>query len=334
MRKSEKCLTLSIVRGYRLVIAVFFSALPFAAAESRSPSFTNISIDAGYASPPAIEKAASSSEAVVTTVSVPAPQPPPRRLRLLAGAGLLFGAAALMMRRRTRRQSNEVLAVAAHELKSPLAALESYLALMEQEGKSGAAADTRAWLEDVAHMRSTAAHLRRSISEILEMTSLDDGRIKLERRALDLADSARETTAAFQALASEAGIKLKLSAAPAPAWGDPTRVRQILDNLVANALRHSPDSGTVTVSTGSDDGGRAWCTVVDEGKGVPQAQRARLFTRFASLSVPLRGEPGSGLGLYIGRKLALAQRGELGYESGPSARGGRFRLTLPRAGRA
>jgi signal transduction histidine kinase len=245
-----------------------------------------------------------------------------------------LAAAALAMRRRTRRQANEVMAVAAHELKSPLAALESYLALMEQEGKSGSAADTRAWLEDVAHMRSTAAHLRRTIGDILEMTRLDDARVKIEPREMDLAESARETAAAYQALAAEAGVKMKLSAAPARAWGDPTRVRQILDNLVANALRHAPRGGTVAVATGRGADGRAWCAVADDGKGVPKAQRARLFARFARLSAPLRGEPGTGLGLYIGRTLARAQGGELDYEPGPGAHGARFRLTLPPSGRA
>ena len=261
--------------------------------------------------------------------SAPAPEPAPRWPRWLAGAALLLAAAAFALRRRARLQSNEVLAVAAHELKSPLAALESYLALMQQEGKAGGAADTRAWLEDVGHMRTTAAHLRRTIGDILEMTRLDDARIKLEPRPMDLAESARRSAEAFRALAAESRIELTLRAGPAPAWGDPTRARQILDNLVANALRHAPESGTVTVSTGSDGSGRAWCEVTDDGKGVPQAGRARLFTRFARLSPPLRGEPGTGLGLYIGRALARAQGGDLEYASGPAARGARFRLTLP-----
>jgi signal transduction histidine kinase len=245
----------------------------------------------------------------------------------------LLAAAALALRRRARRQANEAMAVAAHELKSPLAALESYLLLMEQEGKSGAAADKRAWLEDVAHMRSTTAHLRRTIGDILEMTRLDDARVKLALRSMDLAESARETAAAFRALAAEARIRLNVRAARAPAWGDPTRVRQILDNLVANALRHAPDGGTVEVSTGSDEDGRAWCAVADDGKGVPAAQRARLFERFARLSPPVRGKTGTGLGLYIGRMLARAQGGALDYEPLDGVRGGRFRLTLPRTGR-
>jgi signal transduction histidine kinase len=340
------------MRGCSLLLTILFAAIPAAANESHSANFRNLSLDIGPAAAPsapnimqatalskphprravviptAVVKSPPAAVAAPTLPAPPAPQPRPL-WPLFAGACVLMAAVTLATRQRARRQTNETLAIAAHELKSPLAALESYLALMEQEGKSAAAADTRAWLEDVAHMRSTAAHLRRTIGDILEITRLDDAGARLESGALDLADSARATTAAFQALAAEAGIKLTLAVESAPALGDPAQVRRILDNLVANALRHAPKGGEVTVSTGSDASGRPWCAVVDDGDGVPPSQRARLFSRFARLSPPLRGEPGTGLGLFIGRKLARAQGGSLDYEPEPDVRGARFRLTLP-----
>ena len=343
------------MRAYCVILTILFAAFPAAANESHSASFRNISLDAGPAasSSNVVRPAAASrphtrparatlpakTEAPPPEIIVPpvpaAPVPPRRPLwPYFAVACILIIAASLTTRRRARRQADEALAIAAHELKSPLTALESYLALMEQEGKSADAAGTRVWLEDVSRMRTTAAHLRHTIGDILEMTRLDDARAKLERRTMDLADSARETTAAFQALASEAGITLKLGAAAAPACGDPARVRRILDNLVANALRYTPNGGAVTVSTGIDVEGRAWCAVADDGDGVPPSQRARLFVRFARLSPPLRGEPGTGLGLYIGRTLARAQGGSLDYEPLPEGRGARFLLTLPKARRA
>jgi signal transduction histidine kinase len=337
-----------LVRGYWLVLPLLIGPVSAEAGESRSASYTNVTLEAGTSSPPVSSNLSLPAAAPVPAraaadalppappaavppqaAPVPAPAAPPPWLRLIAGASLGIGAAALVARRLSRKRSNEVLAAAAHELKSPLAALESYLALMEHEGKSGAAADTRAWLEDVARMRTTAAHLRRTIGSILEMTRLDDARIKLEPRGMDLADCARETAASFGALAAEAGIALETRAEPAPSWGDPARVRQILDNLVANALRHAPDGGRVEISTGRDAAGRPWCLIVDDGKGVPKARRSGLFTRFARLSPPLRGEPGTGLGLYIGRALARAQGGELSHETNARGRGAAFRLTLP-----
>ncbi|MDX6768720.1 MAG: HAMP domain-containing sensor histidine kinase, partial [Elusimicrobiota bacterium] len=241
-----------------------------------------------------------------------------------AGAAAAFAFAFALTRR--RRAGDEGLALAAHELKSPLAAIEAYLALMEEDGRSGAA-DTRAWLEDVANMRTTAAHLRRTIGDMLEMTRLEDGRLRLEARAFDLTALARDCARAYAALAARDALSVRVEGGPAPAWGDPDRVRQILDNLVGNALRHAPAGGTVTVRCSG--GARARAAVCDDGPGVPPERRERLFQRFARLSEPARGGPGTGLGLYIGRRLAEASGGTLEHAPGPGGRGAVFTLTLP-----
>lgn len=243
-----------------------------------------------------------------------------------AGASLAL-AGAFALARRPRR--DESLALAAHELKSPLSAIEAYLALMEQDGRSGAAPDARAWLEDVARMRTTAAHLRRTIGDMLEMTRLEDGRLRLEPRSFDLAALARECAQSYGALAEQHGLTLRVEGGPAPAWADPARARQVLDNLIGNALRHAAARGTVVVNC--EGGPRARVSVADDGAGVPAERRAKLFQRFSRLSAPARGETGTGLGLYIGRRLAEASGGRLEHAPAPGGRGAVFTFELPGA---
>lgn len=317
--------------------------LPLAAAahESRSASFRNLSAagDAIASAPPAslaprsLPAAPPSplvrpAEPLTPAPSKPAPKPAGSAGRLwaltAAAAALTFGAAFLAARRKGAR--DESLAMAAHELKSPLSAIEAYLALMEQDGRSGAAG-ARAWLEDIGRMRTTAAHLRRTIGDILEMTRLEDGRLRLEPRDFDLTGLADECVRSYAALASSEGISVELVGEEARAHGDPARVRQVLDNLLGNALRHA--AGRVQVSVRG--GPRARVTVMDDGAGVPPAARKRLFRRFERLSSPARGDAGTGLGLYIGRSLAEASQGSLEHAPGPGDRGAAFTLTLPGA---
>lgn len=306
-----------------------------AAHESRSANFRNLSGGAATSAAAVPAQAAPAPRPVPAARAAPAPRvepaPPPEpaadassRLWLAAGAGaaLAFLAAFLLARRRGGRDDS--LALAAHELKSPLSAIEAYLALMEADGRSGAA-DARAWLEDVRRMRGTAAHLRKTIGDMLEMTRLEDGRLRVEARPFDLAAVAAESAAAYRALAQAGGVRLAVEGGPAPAWGDPARARQILDNLVGNALRHAASEVRVSCAGGP----RPSVRVSDDGAGVPAQARPRLFQRFARLSQPRRGDAGTGLGLYIGRRIAEASGGALAHAPGPDGRGAAFTLTLP-----
>jgi signal transduction histidine kinase len=114
---------------------------------------------------------------------------------------------------------------------------------------------------------------------------------------------------------------------PATAHADPARARQVLDNLLGNALRHAAGAVRVRVTGGA----RPEVTVSDDGAGVPPAAASKLFERFSRLSAPARGDAGTGLGLYIGRRLAEASGGALRYAPGPGGRGAAFTLTLPGA---
>jgi signal transduction histidine kinase len=175
--------------------------------------------------------------------------------------------------RKQRRADDETIALAAHELQSPLAAIESYLELMSSESPEGTK-DMRLWLEDVRHMKSTTSHLRRTIGDILDMTRVEDGRMKLTLRPVDANALITEAVAAFGAHAKARRIALQ-SSVPAglgPVLADPDRVRQVLDNLIGNALKHTPSERTVTVVARAA-GSRLTLAVEDEGAG--RARRAR-----------------------------------------------------------
>lgn len=328
----------------RLAFATFGALLltaPTRAHESSSPRYTNITVGGGQASVSAspatptlkmTPKPLAAGAAPPVVVVAPAPTPP--RASILPWlAALALGAAALAFRRRAsahRRADEENLALAAHELQSPLAAIESYLDLMASEAP-GASTQARRWLEDLSRMRTTTTHLRRTITDILGMTRVEDGRMKLSARTVDLAALSRTCVAAYSAHAAERGVALT-SAVPtglSPALADPDRLRQVLDNLIGNALKFTPSGKSVTVA-GREAGGEVTLEVRDEGVGVPAGRRAQLFSKFQRLGPAVDGTEGTGLGLYLSHRLTAAQGGRLDYE--PAENGGSvFRVTLPAA---
>lgn len=310
--------------------------------ESSSRRYTNITVGGGQASVSApavnpVHKRPLRPAPVAAPPPAPlppaaAPPPPASRASSLPWlAALVLGALGAAYRLRARRRADEEnLALAAHELQSPLAAIESYLDLMASEAPA-ATKEARAWLEDLSRMRTTTSHLRRTITDILDMTRVSDGRVKLSARPVDLAVLARTSVAAYAAHAAARGVTLasEVPAGLAPALADPDRLRQILDNLIGNALKFTPSGKGVTVA-GREAAGSVVLEVRDEGVGVPEDRRDRLFGKFQRLGPALDGTEGTGLGLHLSRRLAVAQGGRLEHVPGDEG-GSVFRVTLPLA---
>lgn len=216
---------------------------------------------------------------------------------------LLERVAGLMARQR------QVLADAAHELNTPLAAvkLQAQLARRSREGERDAALDEL----DRGIARST--HL---VAQLLQMARLEaDGR---ERRAepVRLDALAAEVVAAFSAQAEAREIDLGLdTSAVATVRADPTDLRVLLDNLVDNALRHTPRGSRVDVRV-EQDTGRVSLVVNDNGPGIAEADRQRVLERFVRLQ-PQGETAGSGLGLAIVAQIAQQNGGLLTLASSP-----------------
>lgn len=170
-------------------------------------------------------------------------------------------------------------------------------------------------------------HLLSLVEDLADLEVVEDEHFAPAPDSIDLADCARRAAGILGVRAQERGIALALPAMDlhAPAVGEFRRVLQILLNLIGNAIRYTRGNTTVRIETGGDET-LSWIAVEDEGEGIAPEHAAKVFDKFERLG--RSGDGGSGLGLYISRRLARAMGGELLVESAESG-GARFTLCLP-----
>lgn len=178
-----------------------------------------------------------------------------------------------------------------------------------------------------ADIAAAGQHLLALIEDLTTLEMVEDEQFETAPDTIDLADVARRAVGILGVRARERGITLDApkSGDSVPAVGEFRRVLQVLLNLVGNAIRHSPEGGQVWIRT-EQVGDRARITVADQGEGLDEAEQAKVFNKFERLG--RSGDGGSGLGLYISRRLAEAMGGTLTVESA-KGQGARFTLELP-----
>jgi two-component system, OmpR family, sensor kinase len=224
--------------------------------------------------------------------------------------------------------AEELLAMVAHELRQPLTALLGALATLRQRRQALSVLQQQELL-GMAYRQGE--QLQQLLDQLLAAARLDHGPARLARRSL--VDAA--------ALAEEAGHAARLAhpdhpitiaaAGPLLVWVDPLAISRILGNLLDNAAAYSPQGSAIRLSA-RRDGGHALVAVQDQGPGIPQADRDRIFQRNVRLNSPTaRHSGGLGLGLYIAQQLATAHRGQLQLSHPPGSPGARFELRLPLA---
>jgi two-component system, OmpR family, sensor kinase len=213
----------------------------------------------------------------------------------------------------------QFIANASHELRTPIFSLGGFVELLEEEEPSP---EERA--EFVRTMREQIERLTKLTADLLNLSQLDAGGVVLESRDVDLSSLARDVAREFGPRADRRGSRLELRTPERPviALADPERVRQIIRILLDNALTHTPEGASVTVTTYSVNR-RAELTVSDDGAGIPQRVQKRIFERFYTAD----SAGGSGLGLAIARELAQRMQGRMGISS--SRRFTAFTLDLP-----
>jgi signal transduction histidine kinase len=165
------------------------------------------------------------------------------------------------------------------------------------------------------------------VGDVLDTSRIEAGTFSYRFEEVDLerlvAEAAETAALAQQEVRVVASVVGKLP----QTRGDRVRLRQILGNLIENAVKYSPEGGEVRVSAAAANGA-VRITVRDDGPGIPPDQQTRIFEKFGRVDVPGASKPGTGLGLFIARSIAEAHGGSLEVSSEPE-RGSTFTLTLP-----
>ena len=216
------------------------------------------------------------------------------------------------------RQRRELMADVAHELRTPLAAMQGRL-----EGMlDGVYATDHA---HVAQVLDDTRMLGRLVEDLRTLAHADSGTLALQREPTDVGVVAADAVSLSRAAADARDVRVTTAIASGlPLLDvDPLRVREVMANLVGNAIRHSPSGGVVTVAVRTHDG-RVVATVSDQGPGIAAADLPRIFDRFYKGA----GSNGSGLGLTIARNLAEAHGGTVSAANRPEG-GTTLTFTLP-----
>jgi signal transduction histidine kinase len=220
-----------------------------------------------------------------------------------------------------RAAADELITVLAHDLRNHLTPLKGRIDLLRRRaGRENRPAD----LADAEAAATALARLNRLIGDLLDVGRLEQGIFTVSPQPVDLAALAHDAAATLRG--GKIGIRVQ-TPEEVVCQVDPDRFRQALENLLANAVKHSPAGGAVTlqVATLARGGDQAAViTVADEGPGIPPELLPRLFERFTAGP----GSTGLGLGLYLASRIAAAHGGTLTVDSAPG-HGARFALSLP-----
>ena len=197
------------------------------------------------------------------------------------------------------------IAMVSHELRTPISAILAGAEAIERRGGKDAS--------DGALIAESGRMMRTLLNDLLDLSKMEAGRMRVETIAFDLAALVNDTTAFWRAEAEKKGLTLErlgLTATPGAVAGDPTRLRQILNNLISNAIKFTP-SGAVTLTV-TQQGDAYGFAVSDTGRGMTPEELSRLFAPFEQGQVSTaRTHGGTGLGLSISRELARLMGGDL-----------------------
>ena len=228
------------------------------------------------------------------------------------------------------RRKDEFLALLGHELRNPLAAVVNGIHVLNTIGAQDE--QTRRVRQVVERQ---AQHMTHLIDDLLDVTRISRGKIALRRERLDLGELISKTAEDQQASFAENGCELSVQVPEGPLWveGDPTRLAQVVGNLLQNACKFTDSGGRVVLTAGPVEDGQVRVSVRDNGVGMDRALIERLFVPFSQADSSLdRSRGGLGLGLSLVKGLVELHGGTISASSAGPAQGSEFTFRLPRAG--
>ncbi len=229
--------------------------------------------------------------------------------------------------REVDRLKSAFLAHVSHDLKAPLTSIEGFLTLMSPEAVASLPLEERGYLEGI---RAAAAHMEYLITQLVEAAQLTSGQVRLDLKPVNVPETIEEAAVVALGSARQSGLNLTTRSGfgPEPVLrADRGRLLQILGNLLGNAVKFTPEGGSITLWA-RPEGSEAHFCVEDTGVGIAPEHHARIFEKFYRVDPSLTAVKGLGLGLRIAKDLVDLHRGRLWVESAPG-KGSRFHFTLP-----
>ncbi len=208
---------------------------------------------------------------------------------------------------------SEFLSSMSHELRSPLNAILGFAQLMESESPP----PTTAQKEGIAQILQAGWHLLKLIDEILDLAKIESRQAPLSREPVSLAEVILECQGMMEPQAQQRGIRMTFPQLDIPFFvlADRTRVKQVVINLLANAIKYNAKQGTIAVDCTENTPGRIRVSIKDTGAGLNPEQLAQLFQAFNRLGQEAGGEEGTGIGLVVAKRLVELMGGVVGVES-------------------
>lgn len=230
------------------------------------------------------------------------------------------------------QEKNRFISVISHELRIPMTSIRGYTDLLRQQVVGPINEQQRSFLDTI---RNNVDRMAALVSDLSDISRIESGRLKLEPRWLTLAQLVEETTMSLRPKLDEKGHQLYTEIAPdlPEIFADPTRVSQVLTNLLTNAIKYTPGGGSIWVRARQQEG-FIYVEVQDSGIGIAPEDQKRLFEQFfRSEDQAVREEQGWGLGLNVTKQLVELMGGNIGFSSQPGY-GSTFWFTLPLEGKA
>ncbi|HZV92597.1 MAG TPA: PAS domain S-box protein [Caldimonas sp.] len=224
---------------------------------------------------------------------------------------------------------SEFLSRMSHELRTPLNAMLGFAQLLEIDKRQPLSPVQRPW---VAQIQQAGWHLLEMINDVLDLSRIESGNLRLQITALELPELVAATVALVGSEAVRRNVRISQDLGPGTAGilGDPTRVKQILTNLLSNAVKYNVDGGRVHVASRLTAADRVEISVTDTGMGMTAEQMSGLFKPFNRLGRERSALQGTGIGLVISRRLAELMGGSITVRSLPGE-GSSFTLRLPKS---